>query len=111
MRFYNMDKIADNINIHNKYLLTSIIAQRARQISETKGRAFEKGSDEKYISLALADMEAGHVKVSLPKDAIPDAIENEVNLTERENASAEESPEAEISADEPAESETPEAEA
>lgn len=37
MNFHNLDKIMDNVNVHNKYLLTAIIAQRARQISEVKG--------------------------------------------------------------------------
>ena len=37
MNFHNLDKIMDNVNVHNKYLLTAVIAQRARQISEVKG--------------------------------------------------------------------------
>ena len=85
MRFYNMEKIIENIDVKNKYLLTSIVAHRARQISETKGRnVLDKGAEEKYISMALADMEAGRVAVTLQNDNIPDVIESEVNLNENE---------------------------
>ena len=61
MNFHNLDKIMDNVNVHNKYLLTAIIAQRARQISEVKGvnGILEKHPGEKAISLALCDMEDG----------------------------------------------------
>ena len=60
MNFHNLDKIMDNVNVHNKYLLTAIIAQRARQISEVKGvnGILEKHPGEKAISLALCDMES-----------------------------------------------------
>lgn len=78
MHFYNMDKIAQNVGISNKYLLTSIVAHRARQISETKSRRIlEAGADEKYISLALADMEAGEVEVHLQAEKIPSVADND----------------------------------
>ena len=80
MNFHNLDKIMDNVNVHNKYLLTAITAQRARQISEVKGvnEILEKHPDEKAISLALCDMEDGNVSVQLQAETIPDAIENEL---------------------------------
>ena len=80
MNFHNLDKIMDNVNVHNKYLLTAIIAQRARQISEVKGvnGILEKHPGEKAISLALCDMEDGNVSVHLQTETIPDAIENEL---------------------------------
>lgn len=82
MNFYNVNKIMDNVGVHNKYLLTSVIARRALQISEMKGnRAVIAGSgdpDQKAISLALADMEAGNVQVQLKHETIADAIESEL---------------------------------
>lgn len=80
MNFHNLDKIMDNVNVHNKYLLTAVIAQRARQISEVKGvnGILEKHPGEKAISLALCDMEDGNVSVQLQTETIPDAIENEL---------------------------------
>ncbi len=78
MKFHNVDKIMDNIGVHNKYLLTSVIAQRARQISEMKGRrpGAENGGDpaEKAISLALEDMEEGNVHVQLRAATVADAV-------------------------------------
>ena len=69
----------DNVNVHNKYLLTTVIARRARQISEMKGRFMLENCEpgEKAISLALADMEAGNVQVTLEHETITAAIESE----------------------------------
>lgn len=80
MHFHNIDKIMDNINVHNKYLLTSIIAERARQISEMRGvnPIQERHPGEKAVSLALCDLEDGNVTVQLQNETIPDAIENEL---------------------------------
>lgn len=82
MNFYNVNKIMDNVGVHNKYLLTCVIARRALQISEMKGnRAVLAGGsdpDQKAISLALADMEAGNVQVQLKHETIADAIESEL---------------------------------
>ena len=86
MNFYNLNMIMDNVNVHNKYLLTSVVARRALQISEMKGSKAGLGSgdpDEKAISMALADMEAGNVQVQLQHETVADAIENELeNETE-----------------------------
>ena len=86
MTFYNLNTIMDNVNVHNKYLLTSVVARRALQISEMKGSKAGLGSgdpDEKAISMALADMEAGNVQVQLQHETVADAIENELeNETE-----------------------------
>lgn len=80
MHFHNIDKIMDNINVHNKYLLTTIIAERARQISEVRGvnPVQEKHPGEKAVSLALCDLEDNNVIVQLQNETIPDAIENEL---------------------------------
>lgn len=65
MIFYNMDKIAENAGIQNKYMLTLVIAQRARQLSEMRGAPAEgEEEDEKYISQALQEMESGRLSVS-----------------------------------------------
>jgi DNA-directed RNA polymerase subunit K/omega len=60
MKFYDMDKIAKKNNINNKYLLTSVVAIRARQISEMKGRILDE-KDEKFISLAMDDLDKGRI--------------------------------------------------
>ncbi len=82
MNFHKLDKIMDNINVHNKYLLTSIVAQRARQIVETRGvnGLLARHPDEKSISLALTDLEEGNVIVQLQEETISDVIENEISV-------------------------------
>lgn len=86
MKFYNMGKIMDNVNVYNKYLLTTIISERARQISNdhSASTAWDKHPDEKAISVALADMEAGNVVVKLNSETIPDAIESELEGEKQE---------------------------
>ncbi len=81
MNFHKLDKIMDNINVHNKYLLTSIVAQRARQIVESRGVSGLqiRHPDEKSISLALTDLEEGNVIVQLQEETISDVIENEMS--------------------------------
>ncbi len=80
MNFHKLDKIMDNINVHNKYLLTSIVAKRARQIVETRGvnDLQARFPDEKSISLALTDLEEGNVIVQLQEERISDVIESEM---------------------------------
>ncbi len=92
MNFHNLNKIMDNVNVHNKYLLTTVIARRARQISEMKGRFRLENCEpgEKAISLALADMEAGNVQVKLEHETIAAAIESEHGISGGKTESDEE---------------------
>lgn len=60
MKFYDMDKIAKKNEINNKYLLTSVVAIRARQISEMKGRILDE-KNEKFISLAMDDLDKARI--------------------------------------------------
>ena len=93
MNFHNLSKIMDNVNVHNKYLLTSVVARRALQISEMKGSKADIGSgdpDEKAISMALADMEAGNVEVHLRHETVTAAIESELEGESGESKNSEE---------------------
>ena len=89
MKFHNIAKIMDNVGVHNKYLLTFVVAQRARQISEIKGEndVAARHPGEKPISLALADMEDGNVCVEQKNETIVDAIESEGKEQEAANES------------------------
>ncbi len=62
MKFYDIDKLAEKNGITNKYLLTSMVSIRARQISESKLRLLEDGK-EKYISLALEDIDKARIMI------------------------------------------------
>ena len=62
MIFYDIEKIIRDREIDNKYRLTGAVADRARQLSEQKGRRLvEDATREKYISLALEDIASGRV--------------------------------------------------
>lgn len=66
MKFYDIDKLAEKNGITNKYLLTSMVSIRARQISESKLRLLEEGK-EKYISLALEDLDKVKIMILDPE--------------------------------------------
>jgi DNA-directed RNA polymerase omega subunit len=62
MIFYDIEKIIRDRGIDNKYRLTGAVADRARQLSEQKGRRLvEDATREKYISLALEEISSGKV--------------------------------------------------
>jgi len=70
MIFFDYEKVFKSENcIDNKYALTSVIAQRARQISEQKGQGLLDGA-EKAISLATRELLEGKVAVRLPDGSL-----------------------------------------
>lgn len=76
MIFYDIEKIIRDRGIDNKYRLTGAVADRARQLSEQKGRRLiEDAVREKYISLALEEISSGKVvfvKAAETKDILPE---------------------------------------
>ncbi len=66
MRFFDIDKIQANSGVTNKYLLTTVVAARARKLSEDKNGLGldEKGRGEKFISKALAELESNALSVT-----------------------------------------------
>lgn len=75
MIFMDLQKIYDDMNIPNKYILALVLAARARQLSERK--TVRDGFDEKYISMALNDIENGKISYKLVDNAEVDGVENE----------------------------------
>jgi len=59
----DIEKIYKEQDIPNKYVLTLILAERARQLSERKGTGL--GYDEKFITKAMEDVEKGKVKYKM----------------------------------------------
>jgi len=55
----DIEKIYRERDIPNKYVLTLILAERARQLSERKGTGL--GYDEKFITKAMEDVDEGRV--------------------------------------------------
>ena len=78
MIFYDIDSLAEKQGIDNKYLLTVAVANRARTLSEQKGRTLDE-DNEKFISTALQEFDFSAVHISLEaspsgKDgAVPDS--------------------------------------
>lgn len=103
MDFHNIERIMKNVNVENKYLLTTIISERARQISEERGinPIQAKYPALKAVSLALTDLEEGNVTVQLQNETIPDAIEKEIESEDATLGAKKGS----LSADSPAEAE------
>ena len=68
MIFYDIDSLAQKQGIDNKYLLTVAVANRARTLSEQKGRTLDE-DNEKFISTALQEFDFSAVRISLEDSA------------------------------------------
>lgn len=67
MIYMDLEKIYKERNIPNKYILTLVVAARARQLSMRRD-AFS--SDEKFITRAVNDLTEGRIKYTVV-DASP----------------------------------------
>ncbi len=72
MKFFDIDRIQQNSGISNKYLLTTVVAARARALSEDRGSRVteERGTGEKVISLALSELECNDLTIAVGSQAI-----------------------------------------
>ena len=64
MIYTDLENIFEQTNIENKYALAMIVATRARQLSEQKGRLLDGESSERYITYAIEEIEAQHLNIS-----------------------------------------------
>ncbi|MDR3321987.1 MAG: DNA-directed RNA polymerase subunit omega [Synergistaceae bacterium] len=55
--YKDLEKIYRTSEIENKYALAMIVATRARQISEQKGRQLDGEGSERYITHAIEEIE------------------------------------------------------
>lgn len=78
MIYRDLEKLYQKCNIPNKYILTIIVAKRARQLSEQKGRNALSGGNVKFISQALDELESGRIGFRF---AAPSVVVNEVKST------------------------------
>ncbi len=65
MKFYDIDSLEKKTGIDNKYLLTVLVANWSRRISEQKSRMLEEDIEE-HLSLAMEDIAKGRVKYRIP---------------------------------------------
>ena len=59
MKFYDLDALENKCGTDNKYEITALIAARARWLSEHKTVEEEVPANEKYLSMALLEVEKG----------------------------------------------------
>lgn len=81
MIFSDLEDLYQKFDIENKYVLTLIVAQRARFLSEQKGRYALEDTAEKYISSALQELVGGklrHVCLPVERKAVPGISEHVV---------------------------------
>ncbi len=81
MIFCDLEELYEKFSIENKYVLTIIVAQRARFLSEQKGRYALEDSSEKYISTALQELVGGklrHVCLPVERKKVPGISEHVV---------------------------------
>ncbi|MEG1501904.1 MAG: DNA-directed RNA polymerase subunit omega [Synergistaceae bacterium] len=79
MIYMDLEKIYAERDIPNKYILTLVLAARARQLSERK--EVRAGLDEKYISMAVDDIT--NAKVDFEVVNFTDATETEDEQLEK----------------------------
>lgn len=59
----DIEKVYAERDIPNKYVLTLVLAERARQLSDRKGTGL--GYDEKFITKAMEDVTEGRVSYKM----------------------------------------------
>lgn len=64
MIYTDLENIFENTNIENKYALAMIVATRARQLSEQKGRLFDGEGSERYITYAIGEIEGDKLNIA-----------------------------------------------
>lgn len=67
MIYMDLEKIYRERDIPNKYILTLVVAARARQLSERKGAL--AGYEEKFITKAVDDITSGRIKYEVIDNA------------------------------------------
>ena len=64
MIYIDLENIFEHTNIENKYALAMIVATRARQLSEQKGRILDGEGSERCITYAIEEIEDGKLNIA-----------------------------------------------
>ena len=70
MKFYDLEGLSQKCGTDNKYDITARIAARARWLSEQKSLDRDLMTNERYLSLALLEVEKGKDGIPAPGDPI-----------------------------------------
>ena len=66
MKFYDLEGLSQKCGTDNKYDITARIAARARWLSEQKSLDRDLMTNERYLSLALLEVETGKEGIPAP---------------------------------------------
>ena len=69
MMYLDLEKIYREQGVPNKYMLALIVSERARQLSDQKGRLTAEEGAEKFISRALREISSGLLNFSFQEIA------------------------------------------
>ena len=72
MIYIDLENIFEHTNIENKYALAMIVATRARQLSEQKGRILDGEGSERCITYAIEEIEDGKLNIASTIPGEPD---------------------------------------
>lgn len=64
MIYIDLENIFEHTNIENKYALAMIVATRARQLSEQKGRILDGEGSERCITYAIEEIEGDKLNIA-----------------------------------------------
>ena len=74
MKFYDLEGLSKKCGTDNKYDITARIAARARWLSLHKPLDKDPYTNERYLSLALLEVEKGENGIPAPGDPITPAL-------------------------------------
>ncbi|MBQ7570098.1 MAG: DNA-directed RNA polymerase subunit omega [Synergistaceae bacterium] len=60
MKFYDLEGLSERSGTDNKYEITARVSARARWLSEHSKRDRDIFANERYLSVALAEIDQGH---------------------------------------------------
>ena len=70
MKFYDLEGLSQKCGTDNKYDITARIAARARWLSEQRAADKDLLTNERYLSLALLEVEKGKKGIPAPGDPL-----------------------------------------
>ena len=74
MKFYDLEGLSQKCGTDNKYDITARVAARARWLSEQRLLDRDLMTNERYLSLALLEVEKGKKGIPAPGDPLAPAL-------------------------------------
>ena len=81
MKFYDIDALEGKCGSDNKYIITALVAARARWLSEKRTVIDALPANEKYLSAALLEIEHGKLPDDWVKELEKAAAQKEKGIS------------------------------